>query len=254
MNPFTTRVSANSWLVPISAMMVVLGFLLTLAWVTNDTRSARIAALDPDQQSRIRTGSIDLQEDYQKLAQEVTRLREENTKYQTAMAQETGQSKLLNESLQDMKLFAGLTDVEGPGVTVILKDAKGPAGDVLDAQNIHDLDVLRVVNELWNAGAEAIAVNNHRVVAGTSFRCVGAVILVNNIQIATPVVIQAIGDAETLMGALGLRGGILDEIRQSGGNDMVTLTNEKKMRLPAYSGPSAKRFSTVPKATEKPKP
>ena len=45
-------------------------------------------------------------------------------------------------------------------------------------QIIHDTDVLRVVNELWNAGAEAVTVNNRRVGPGTNYRCVGTTILV----------------------------------------------------------------------------
>jgi uncharacterized protein YlxW (UPF0749 family) len=247
MNPFVTRISGNAWLVPISAMMAVLGFLIALAWVTNENRSARIASFDPDQQSRIRVGALDLQEEYQMLAGEVKQLREENTRYQTAMAQQGGQSKLLNESLQEMKKLAGLTEVEGPGVTVILRDATQQAAQVIDNLNIHDVDVLRVVNELWNAGAEAIAVNGNRVVAGTSFRCVGAVILVNNIQIAPPVVVEAIGDPQTLSGALNLRGGVIEEIRQTGGEQMVTIRSVTKMRLPAYSGATTRRFAKDPK-------
>jgi uncharacterized protein YlxW (UPF0749 family) len=247
MNPFANRQSIHSaYVMPVSLLALVLGFLLSLAWITDDTREARLRALGPDQAARIAAGTVDLQAEYHKLQAEVSNLRQQMTRYQNAFAKETGQAKLLNETLQETKLIAGLTEVEGPGVTITLRDLQRNQIDapIVDAI-IHDTDVLRVVNELWAAGAEAMAVNGHRVVQGTSFRCVGPVIHVDGAPIATPVVIQAIGDPATLRGAMELPGGILAEIKETG-PEMVDLDVVRSMRLPAFGGSTAIKYARVP--------
>ena len=64
---------------------------------------------------------------------------------------------------------------------------------------IHDQDVLRVVNELWASGAEAISINNIRLGPNSSVRCVGPVVNVNGAKVASPIKIRAIGDQDTLL-------------------------------------------------------
>jgi uncharacterized protein YlxW (UPF0749 family) len=144
------------------------------------------------------------------------------------------------------KLFAGLTEAEGPGVTIVLRDSTKPVENVLDPSGgiIHDTDVLKVVNELWNAGAEAVAVNGKRVGPRTNFRCVGSTILVDSIKIATPIRIEVIGDKDTLLGALNMPGGPLDEIR---GVDpqMVQIEVVERHRLPAFNGPMSSKYAKV---------
>ncbi len=226
-------------------MCLILGVMLRLAWVTEQTRSARFAIAAPQLQARVGAGSLDLQEEAKKLSEEVQHLRAENTKMESSISTQTGSTKVLNEQLQETKAFAGLTEVEGPGLMVTLRDSSKAPMAFQNEQIIHDGDVLRVVNELWNAGAEAVAVNGHRVVTTTSVRCVGSTILINNTPIASPVAIRAIGEADTMQGALNLPGGVLAEIR-SIDPSMVQLTPVKAMRLPAFSGSTTHRLLKVP--------
>ena len=226
-------------------MCLVLGVMLRLAWVTDQSRTSRFALLAPQIQARVGSGSLDLQEEAKNLEAEVQHVRAENTKMEASLSTQTGSTKVLNEQLQEAKVFAGLTEVEGPGLLVTLRDsAKAPQAFVQE-QIIHDGDVLRVVNELWNAGAEAIAVNGHRVVTDTSVRCVGSTILVNNTPVASPVEIRALGDASTMQGALNLPAGVLAEIR-SIDPSMVQLSPVKAMRLPAFSGNTGHHLLKVP--------
>jgi len=250
-NPFTTaRNPANSWVIPVSAMCLVLGMMGTMAWVTDQNRPSRRSLLGDDQRTRVLSGPIDLQEQYGKLSDEVQKLRAENTKLQNAMSSQTGSTKALNDSLQEAKAFAGLTELEGPGVVVTLKDIGKirPDMQIVD-QAIHDTDVAGVVNELFNAGAEAIEVNGHRVVSTTNFRCVGTTILVDSAKIAPPVVIRAIGVADTLFGGMGLPDGALDQIRQTD-PAMVEIEKVKLMKLSAYSGSTQRAAGKVPKAVK----
>lgn len=247
MNPFASRISGNSWVTPVSAMSLVLGFMIATAWVNKETRVSRVGLLGAAQGNRVQSGSIDMEEAVANAQAEVAKLRLENTKLQNAMASQTSSTKALNDSLQEVKILAGLTELEGPGIRVEMRDSKKPASGIFPADLIiHDVDVLKVVNELWNAGAEAIAVNNHRVVGGTSFRCVGSVILVDNVRIASPVIIRAIGDPATLQGALELPEGVLSDLKDID-SGMVSISKIDKQRVPAYTGSTATRIGSVPK-------
>ena len=232
-------------------MCVVLGFMISLAWVNNDTRNSRIPLLGPDQKDRINQAAVDI-EAFQQISAEVNKLRAEKTELENAVAKRGDESTILNKSLQELKIFAGMTKVVGPGVVVTLRDSARAESDmvanggmILPESAVHDGDVLKVVNELFSAGAEAISVNNHRVSATTSIRCVGPTILINDMKIATPVVIRAIGDADTLYGGMNLPGGVLTEIRQTD-PAMVEIQKVNTQELPAYVGKTSPAYLKVP--------
>ena len=168
------------------------------------------------------------------------------------MSQGNKETELLNANLQDTNVMAGLTEVVGPGILVTLRDRPRAKIDAPSLHNmdpeaeiIHDYDVLRTVNELWNAGAEAIAINGNRVVSRTSIRCVGTVIHVNDQPVAPPITIEAIGDPKTLLGAMNMRGNALEELRQVD-DAMASVEPAKLMKLPAYSGPQTRRWAKLP--------
>ncbi len=251
MNPFAKRIKPqDNWVIPVSILGVVLGIMFTSAWVTQQNRPTRLGLTDPSQEQRIALGPIDLQQKNAQLAQEVARLRDEKTRLENSVATQTGSSKLLNQELQAAKEFACLTDVEGPGVVVTLRDSQKPVTEYVQDQIIHDGDVLRVVNELWNAGANAISVNNNRVAPTTAIRCVGSTILVNNTPVASPIAVRAIGDPATLLGALNLPGGVLSEIRSTD-PAMVQIDTVSEMTISAFTGSTQMKFSKVPPVTGK---
>jgi uncharacterized protein YlxW (UPF0749 family) len=253
-NPFVSQINKQSWILPVSSMCLVLGFMITLAWVTQTTRSSRQNFLSPDQKIRVNEASVDI-EAFQRMSSEVSKLEQDKTRLEYTLASQGGTSKVLNDSLQELKVFAGLTRVAGPGVVVTLRDSqKANAGMNLNIglpsdAIIHDVDVLKVVNELIASGAEAVSVNNHRVAGNTSFRCVGTTILVNDVKIASPVVIRAIGDPNTLLGAMNMPGGVLAEIRQTDPT-MVQIETVKNEELPEFVGNTSRKFAKPLKVTK----
>ena len=254
MNPFVTRMNKGSWEIPVSALCLILGVMISMAWINEKNRSSRIASLEPSQASRVNAVTTDanLQAQYAQLSSEVGHLRLENTRMENALAGESKQGQVLNQSLQEVKLFAGLTDVEGPGIAITLRDSNKPLSAISESpldRIIHDTDVLKVVNELWASDAQAITVNNHRVAGGTSFRCVGPTICVNGAKIASPVIIRAIGEPDTLQGGIDLPGGVFTEMR-SLDPSMVQIEQVKKLHFPAFTGQTTKSLLTVPKETK----
>lgn len=120
------------------------------------------------------------------------------------------------EKLRKNNILIGLTDVSGEGVIVTLRDNPNTSVDstILDpsAVIVHFGDVLGIVNELKNAGAEAISINDQRVVSTTSITCEGNVINVNGEKTSSPFVIKAIGSSIYMNSALTRAGGTIENL------------------------------------------
>lgn len=105
---------------------------------------------------------------------------------------------MLLDELESMKLFAGFSSVKGPGLSIIMKDSNMKEGLDSDLEVIHDADVLRILNDLKTAGAEAISVNGQRVLSFSEIKCGGPIIRVNGKSMGAPFVIKAIGNPKLL--------------------------------------------------------
>ncbi len=135
--------------------------------------------------------------------------------------------------LDHLRLISGLTDVSGDGVTITLNDAEKPENpDSLMDYIIHDSDILNVVNQLRLSGAQAIAINNERIIATSEQVCAGPTIKVNNNRYAVPYEIKAIGDADRLYSEMK-NNDIIKEMLQLG--KRITITQEKAMVIPKFS-------------------
>ena len=111
----------------------------------------------------------------------------------------------------------GLTNLRGEGIELVLKDGEDKKKVGNDALQIivHDTDILEIVNVLRNAGAEAISINDQRVIATTPISCIGTVIKINDEKLGGPYVIRAIGNSDYLKTALEIPGGILRILESS---------------------------------------
>ena len=140
---------------------------------------------------------------------------------------------------EEARMQAGLLGMKGPGVELTMDDS--PRSRPTDADRyfyiVHDVDLQANVNELWAVGAEAIAINDQRVVSRTAIRCTGPTILVNGVRLSPPYIIRAIGPADEMAAGLGIPGGFLDSMLplvSNGGT--VTIAKRKALDVPAYTG------------------
>ena len=147
-----------------------------------------------------------------------------------------GELSNLEEQIKEGNKLLGLTEVTGEGVIVTLKDNTTTSPNSLLDNNdlvVHDMDVLSVINELKNAGAEAIAINDQRLINTTGIVCDGNVIQINGQKIGAPFEIKAIGLSEQLA-ALSRPGGYLSILQQYGiGTELV---KSKSITIPKYTG------------------
>ncbi|QJW46492.1 DUF881 domain-containing protein [bacterium BFN5] len=135
-----------------------------------------------------------------------------------------------------IKIGAGVVALQGPGVVVTIDDSKRPSkpGENPNLYLIHDDDILKVINELWAAGAEAISINDQRLIASSEIRCAGPTLSVNNTRYSPPYDIRAIGDPQTLENALKMRGGVVETLQFWG--IQVNIKNSEEVLVPAYKG------------------
>lgn len=129
-------------------------------------------------------------------------------KIRQASSNNDNDSSEKQEQLKTYNKLLGITDVTGPGITITVSDSNTEAVSLdLSSLIIHDSDLRGLVNELANAGAEAISINNERIVNSTCITCAGNVIQINGNKVGSPFVIKAIGNQESLYGAITRAGG-----------------------------------------------
>lgn len=140
----------------------------------------------------------------------------------------------LRSELEKTKLIAGLVPVTGPGVEITLSDLPGEniAGNTSPLYVVRDDDLLKLINELRGAGAEAIAINGQRVLATTEVRVAGNHINVNTVRISMPYRVTAIGKAEVLKSSLETKWGLAEYLSTLG--IKVTIQAKERVDVPAF--------------------
>jgi uncharacterized protein YlxW (UPF0749 family) len=126
------------------------------------------------------------------------------SKYESAIASEGSIQEILIQDIELMKIHSGYYDLEGPGVMVLLSDSDRELYEGEDPNNVivHDADVLKIMNDLKTAGAEALSINGQRVLSTSEIQCAGATITINQFTYAQPFVIKAIGNPDLLNAAI----------------------------------------------------
>ncbi|KAA1376229.1 DUF881 domain-containing protein [Aeromicrobium fastidiosum] len=126
---------------------------------------------------------------------------------------------------EQLAILAGTAGATGPGIELVIRDPD---------KNIDAPALLDAIEELRDAGAEAIAINGvARVVAQTYFLDDDGQVRVGGREIKRPYRIEAIGDADGLAEAVGFRGGLVDRVATRGGS--ATVTKQKKVTITALA-------------------
>lgn len=144
---------------------------------------------------------------------------------------------------QLVALLSGATPVHGPGVKLVVDDAEetedgggGPreSSGFADTGRVRDRDMQRVVNGLWQAGAEAVAINGQRLTALSAIRAAGDAILVDNKPLVPPYTVLAVGDGKKLRTTFqdSADGQYLHVLQENFGI-RTSISDQGEVRLPA---------------------
>jgi uncharacterized protein YlxW (UPF0749 family) len=169
----------------------------------------------------------------------------------------SGAGTELADQLSRLEASTGAPPVSGPGMLVRLDDATGdgagsdvdPRTDVTNDGRVTDRDLQTVVNEIWAAGAEAVAVNGQRLTALSAIRAAGDAVLVDFRPLTPPYQIEAVGDPhklrETFVGGFG--GSYLQVLQGYGITYRVE--DRDRLRLAASAGVRL-RYAAEPQPAE----
>jgi uncharacterized protein YlxW (UPF0749 family) len=243
MNQVFSRLGSKNWLFHVTLMCFLLGALLAANLNTQGSMRQQLGL--PAGAGRVPwlVEALKEQRDTnEKLKATIAELRAKTEEYEQELSQRSRESSSLNRELQEVKFLLGLTPARGPGVIVTLDDNKSKrVGDIdSDLYIVHDFDLRNVVNELWAAGAEAISINDHRIVARTAIRCVGPNAMINGEPTAAPFVIKAIGNPADLEGALNIPNGVVDLMRVG---IKVKIERGQFIEVPAFTGATTVKYA-----------
>ncbi len=176
----------------------------------------------------------------ERLSAEVSRLTAQVDELTSESADENPNE---TEWLETLRYAAGLlTPVTGPGIAVTLNDAPIPedgTGDIdLDLYLVHQQDLEGVINALWAGGAEAMMVEDQRIVSTSSVKCIGPVLYLQQRVYAPPYTVSAIGDPAELLAALDESQAVQDYLYYVDqiGLGFTTEVSENIL-MPGYDGP-----------------
>ncbi len=178
---------------------------------------------------------IALEEEIREL-QELTRERNEYIEVLKTTSDKEKEEIIL-DNISKLKMAAGFKEMQGPGIIIRMEDNMEDAivGEDIDLDVVHDADVLRIVNDLRNAGAEAISINGQRVLAVSEIKCGGPIIRINGKSLASPFYISAIGDTKVLNASINAPNTYAYALKHIDQLDIKTKV-EENIVIPAYTG------------------
>lgn len=188
-----------------------------------------ITSIDTMTETELRSELIDWREKYEELSTQYSDLLVKINEYKEEYKTDEETSELLQKELLELQKQLGYTDVIGQGIVITIKE------DGIEDDRINYEDLLFIVNALKGAGAEAISINDQRIVGTTDIVDIQSLyIKVNGKRILAPYTIKAIGNQSYLESALIGNGGYVDELKKYGfdieieRNDKVTILKSTK--------------------------
>ncbi len=227
--------SVPTWQVTLGLALLALGFLI----------AAQLAAEGPrvryttQERSPLVGTALELQRQQDDLKARIVDLRDQIQTLENQGQGTTATVRDLNGRLEQARIAAGLIPLRGTGLVLRLADSTHPvpAGASEADYLVTARDIRTVIDELWLAGAEAVAVNGERVTTSTGVLDIGRSILVNSAYLAPPYQVAAIGPPD-LIDQLGLSQGWRDFIQTRGGTFglEIAFAEPQEVDVPAFAG------------------
>lgn len=211
---------------PIGFVAFVLLILMAIQFKT--VSETNINAIETMRETELRTELATWKTKYEDLTTKLDDTEKKISEYKEKLSNDQTASELLNSEVKEAESYLGYTDLQGPGVIITLSD--GDQGNI-----IYYSDIIRLINELNIAGAEAISINDERIVSTSSIATVNnRILLVNEKKMSGPYTIKAIGDKQYIESSLTIKGGYIETIKA----DYKDISYEKSdnIVIPAYSG------------------
>lgn len=190
-------------------------------------------------ENELRDAVLKAKEKYDNLYEELEHMEEQLEIERTNSTQNNTELEQLENEIKEGNKILGLSEVTGNGIVITVDDSKTLNWyDDLNSLVVHDTDLINIVNALKSTGAEAISINDQRIVTTSAIECDGNVVLINGEKIAAPFVIKAIGFPESLMG-VNMIGGYVYYLKYERFLEVKIETSDslkQKITIPKYTG------------------
>ena len=189
-----------------------------------------ITSIENMRETELRTQLANWKEKYEETNQKYEETVSKINEYKQTKQSNEETEKLVDEELKQVNMSLGKTDVEGPGIEVILRET-----DNEEISKINADDLLVIVNSLKMAGAEAISINDQRIINMSDIVDINETFIkINGQRILAPYIIKAIGNSSYLETALTGNGGHVDEMKKIGQD--VSIEKMNKVKILKYDG------------------
>ncbi len=231
-----------SWQITLGAALLALGFLIAAQL---GAERPRVRYTTQERTPLLETAT-QLQAQQDELKSRILELRQSIQGIEGQGAGSADQVRQLNAELEAARIAAGLIALSGSGMVLLLDDSQVPVPpDASEADYlVGSRDIRSVVEELWIAGAEAIAINNERVTTTTAIIDIGSSLLVNSAYLAPPYQVTAIGPTD-LYDRLSRSPGFIDFVRSraEGYGIRLSFAEPETVDMPAFAGTVTLRYS-----------
>ena len=186
-----------------------------------------ITAIETMRETELRAELASWKEKYEEVEVKLEEVDSKINEYRQELDNDANTSNVLQGEVKEAETYLGYTSLQGQGIIVTLKDK--------DDKIVNYSHLLQLVNELNEAGAEAISINDERIVSMSEIITVkDKIIRINEKKVAGPFTVKAIGDKKYFESALSIKGGYMDLMGAEGIE--ISYIVEDNVIVPAYEG------------------
>ena len=186
-----------------------------------------ITAIETMRETELRAELASWKEKYEEIETKMTEVDGKISEYRKELDENANSSSVLQEEVKEAETYLGYTSLQGQGIIVTLKDKEDKI--------VNYSHLLQLVNELNAAGAEAISINDERIVSMSEIVTVkDKIVTINERKVAGPFTVKSIGDKKYFESALSIKGGYMDLMAAA--EIDVSYTVEDNIVVPAYEG------------------
>lgn len=186
-----------------------------------------ISSLETMREEDLKQELVNWKTKYEETEQRYEEIEQTLNKYKEESSSNSQIKQNLEEELETLNLMLGITDVEGTGIIITLQDSDD------QEEKITAEELMMIVNYLKDAGAEAISINEQRIIDSTYITLINnSFIKVNSQKISSPYEIKAIGDSEYLKSSLVGNGGYAEKITNLG--KKIKIEEKRKVYISKY--------------------
>ena len=235
------KIKLNNLAVSIVMFIVCVSFVSVMLMQFKTVEETDITDIENMREAELRKSLAEWKSKYEETSSSLEKTNQKIAEYQEKMEKNEATSELIDKELEQSNLVVGRTDVTGEGVIVTLNYGK--------EENISAWDLIYLVNELRYAGAEAISINDIRIISSTEIVDLAdyTYISVDGKRLQAPYVVKAIGNQTYLSSILNLKdSGYVDLYKNAADSDkQVSMETSKKIQIPKYNAEMTYKYMKV---------